>query len=273
VARIPKAPAAAEGKPREKTREKPAPASIEAEQKPEAESDKIRREPDRQPLVIAPGRVDRIESQAQSRDEELKADNARRARRERTRFGFEIIAVIAVAFAAYFLWGQLKLIRGQLAGLNEGLRPSVGLSGFAIDPAQIAPDQPFTVTYTIKNSGMTPGYHVHGWFRVDIADAERDDAPQFPSCGDGGTECSDQFLPPAAAYAMKQTVSPDDMAKIDMLVNDRNQRLYLLGRVDYEDWAHNPHWTNICLYYDPALKSVTACAKWNDTDQPSPSGR
>ena len=273
MARILKAPVPAEVKPREKAKKKPAAVSIEAEQKPAAEGDKIRRDPDRQPLVIAPGRVDRIESQAQSRDEELKADNARRVRRERTRFGFEIIAVIAVAFAAYFLWGQLKLIRGQLAGLNDGLRPSVGLSGFAIDPAQIAPDQPFTVTYTIKNSGMTPGYHVHGWFRVDIADADRDDAPQFPSCGDGGTECSDQFLPPAAAFSMKQTVSPDDMAKIDMLVNDRNQRLYLLGRVDYEDWAHNPHWTNICLYYDPALKSVTACAKWNDIDQPSPSGR
>jgi hypothetical protein len=244
---------------------------VVAEPQAAAEGDQGRRDPGRQQQALIAA-LEKMASHAQSRDEELIADSARRARRERTRFGFEIIAVIAVAAAAYFLWGQLTLIRGQLAGLNNGLRPSVGLSGFAIDPAQIAPDQPFTVTYTIKNSGMTPGYHVHGWFRVDIADAERDDAPQFPSCGDGGTECSDQFVPPGTAFSMKQTVSPDDMAKIDMLVNDRNQRLYLLGRVDYEDWAHNPHWTNICLYYDPALKSVTACSKWNDTDQPSLSG-
>jgi hypothetical protein len=267
VARIPKSPAAADGNPSEKVKEKrAAAAAMETEPQVAGDGDQSRRDPGRQSIIAA---LERMESQAQSRDEAQKADNARRARRGLYRFWFDLALVVAVAFGAYFLWGQLKVIRGQLSALNNGLRPSVGLSGFAIDPAQIAPDQPFTVTYTLRNSGMTPGYHVHGWFRVDVADAERDDAPQFPSCGDGGTQCSDQFMPPDTAYSMKQTVSPDDMAKIDMLVNDRNQQIYLLGRIDYEDWAHNPHWTNICLYYDPALKSVAACAKWNDTDQPS----
>ena len=271
MARIPKTPPAAEGKQSDKVKEKREPAVAAAEQPAAVESDQGRRDSGRQQQALIAA-LEKMANQMQSRDEAQQAENARRARRERYRFWLSLVVVVAVAAAAYVFWGQLKAMRGQLAGLNNGLRPWIGLSHFETDPAQIASDQPFTVTYTLKNSGMTPGYAVRGWFHVDVDAADMTDPPAFPPCGDGGTECSNQFLWPDTGYAMKQAVGADDLAKIAIPVNDRDQRLYLLGRVDYQDWQHNPHWTNICLYYDPAQKSVTACDKWNDTDQPPPGG-
>lgn len=124
----------------------------------------------------------------------LNANDERRYRWERRRFALDVIAVIGAYIAAWFLFGQQRVLQGQLDETKLEQRPWVSVD--------LQPDGPFSynadggadikLKITLQNTGRFPAISVEPLLRMYPSIF----IPPFNFLEGQDQECRERVLPP-----------------------------------------------------------------------------
>jgi archaellum component FlaG (FlaF/FlaG flagellin family) len=126
--------------------------------------------------------------------------------------------------------------------------------------------QKFSVSFRIKNTGKTFAMKTKGRAVIVI---QVDGA--IPRLSDHDSAYRDiGVLAPSADFG--SDYNTDDVLPDGLLqrLQDGTNKLFALGRVEYEDIFGSPHWVEYCWRLDPEKWIWYYCEKGNDTDNAQP---
>jgi hypothetical protein len=141
----------------------------------------------------------------------------------------------------------------------------------------ILPDAAFDATVTAKNGGDTPAYDVSMIGRARILPTKLDkpitsyESPELMNTVSAAFLFRDSVadLPvPMLDGSNRHTFTDDDLLSFNAGIT----RVYVWGRVTYEDAFHHSRYVNFCLRFSPASRDSGPefCDQYNDADENQP---
>jgi hypothetical protein len=174
-----------------------------------------------------------------------------------------VIVTALLAVFTYFLWGATsKLVRDAKATSRRQLRAYVW-EDFKEHPRNIPGG--YIVSGDLKNSGATTAYNVRAWTGMAALTNEQYTSFDFsrPSKPPLSFVCN-----PNSTHSLTAFVILGDVRG----VSDGDERLYVYGRIDYDDTFGAPHWKTFRLVFHVAAGygNWAYCDEGNNEDAPEP---
>jgi hypothetical protein len=135
-------------------------------------------------------------------------------------------------------------------------------------PEHFAAGKLFDIRVTTKNTGRTPAIGVRSAaYRTTIfKKASPDLALSEPVYRDKDYVKQGNIAPDSARYSdLVYNLTEEDVKRIDSL----EARIYVYGRIEYEDVFGTPHWMTFCTFLIPG-GDFALCSKNNDMDNNQP---
>ena len=164
-----------------------------------------------------------------------------------------------------------EAVKSTQTAMRLDQRAWLGIENIRPDPSIPQVGTALTVIVTFKNTGRTPARKMRGYTVVEPID--RNSAPDFSYTNDQYFEAG--TIAPGAVHGPgvpatidKNTRQPIPLpqAGFDVLQSGA-QKMYVHGRIDYEDIFHVPHWLTFCaMLIVPFNGHFGFCREHNETD-------
>jgi len=177
-----------------------------------------------------------------------------------------VIAIANSVYAAVGIW-QLRVLSDQLALMRTDQRAWMGIPTLEV-VGKVEAGTPLVIRLVFHNSGKTPAAHVAA---VAIGDPKPFNAPPDIAYREGEVMRGIGFASPNSGF--DSFVSPTQgKALTEAAFNgiaSGKYRIYVHGRVDYEDIFRRKHWMTFCYYLAPDGSTFYICTerKYNDMDE------
>ena len=160
-------------------------------------------------------------------------------------FAFVVFTTIATGFAAWYTRQQwLTAADTEKRQVRAYAFPTpTGIKNFEVGKAP-------TSGISVRTMGQTPAYKIRG--QIGIAGRPYPlDYERLPPTTNPNQAQNSTFISPTNVFSL-QVIAASTLNQLTMnaIETGNDFRLYVWGRVDYEDVFEDPHWFTFCYSYD-----------------------